>query len=60
LSIKLHSEMTKALQVPDVQARLKDAWHRAHAMSVAEFDTFFRDEVNSTMAIAKAAGIKLE
>jgi len=57
---KLHSEMTKALQVPDVQARLKTLGIEPMPMSVAEFDTFFRDEVNSTMAIAKAAGIKLE
>ena len=57
---KLHSELSKALQVPDVQARFKTLGIEPMPMSVAEFGTFFRDEVNSTMAIAKAAGIKLD
>ena len=57
---KLHSEVTKALQVPEVEARFRTLGIEPMPMSVAEFGAFFRDEVNSTMAIAKAAGIKLE
>jgi len=57
---KLHSELSKALQMPAVQARFKTLGIEPMPMSVAEFGTFFRDEVNSTMAIAKAAGIKLD
>jgi tripartite-type tricarboxylate transporter receptor subunit TctC len=57
---KLHAEMTRALQVPEVQARFKTLGIEPMPMSVAEFGTFFRDEVSSTLAIAKAAGIKLE
>jgi tripartite-type tricarboxylate transporter receptor subunit TctC len=57
---KVHGEVAKALQVPDVQARFKTLGIELMPMSVAEFGAFFRDEVGSTLAIAKAAGIKLE
>ena len=55
---KLHSEIARALQSSEVQARFKTLGVEPLPMSVAEFGTFFRDEVSSTMALAKAAGIK--
>ncbi len=55
---KLHNETAKALQSPEVQARFKPLGVEPLPMSVAEFGKFFRDELNSTVAIAKAAGIK--
>jgi tripartite-type tricarboxylate transporter receptor subunit TctC len=55
---KLHSEIAKALQSPEVQARYKTLGIEPLPMSLFEFDKFFRDEVNETMALAKAAGIK--
>jgi tripartite-type tricarboxylate transporter receptor subunit TctC len=55
---KLHNETAKALQAPEVQARFKTLGVEPLPMSVAEFGKFFRDEVNSTVALAKAAGIK--
>jgi tripartite-type tricarboxylate transporter receptor subunit TctC len=55
---KLHSEIARALQSSEVQARFKTLGIEPLPMSVAEFGTFFRDEVNSTLALAKAAGIK--
>ena len=54
----LHSETTKALQSPEVQARFKAIGVEPLPMSVAEFAKFSRDEVNSTLMLAKAAGIK--
>ena len=55
---KLHSEITKALQTPEVQARFKTLGIEPLPMSVAEFGKFFRNEVTETVAVAKAAGIK--
>ena len=55
---KLHAETAKALQAPEVLARFKQLGVEPLSMSVAEFGKFFRDEVNGTMALAKAAGIK--
>jgi tripartite-type tricarboxylate transporter receptor subunit TctC len=55
---KLHSEIARALQSSEVQARFKTLGVEPLPMSVAEFGKFFRDEVSSTVALAKAAGIK--
>jgi len=55
---KLHSETAKALQSPEVQARLKPLGVEPLPMTLAEFGKFFRDEVNSTVALVKAAGIQ--
>jgi tripartite-type tricarboxylate transporter receptor subunit TctC len=55
---KLHAEIAKALQAPEVQARFKTLGIEPLAMNVAEFTRFFRDEVDGTVALAKAAGIK--
>jgi tripartite-type tricarboxylate transporter receptor subunit TctC len=55
---KLHNEVTKALQSPDVQARFKPLGVEPLPMSLAEFGKFFRDELNSTVALVKAAGIQ--
>jgi tripartite-type tricarboxylate transporter receptor subunit TctC len=55
---KLHNEVTKALQSPDVQARFKPLGVEPLPMSLAEFGKFFRDEVSSTVALAKVAGIQ--
>ena len=55
---KLHAEITKALQAPEVQARFKTLGIEPLPMTLSEFDKFFRDEVSETLALAKAAGIK--
>jgi len=55
---KLHNEIAKALQAPEVQARFKTLGIEPLPMSLAEFDKFFRDEVNETIALAKVAGVK--
>jgi tripartite-type tricarboxylate transporter receptor subunit TctC len=55
---KLHGEIAKALQAPEVQARFKTLGIEPLPMSIAEFDKFFRSEVTETVALAKAAGLK--
>ena len=55
---KLHSEIAKALQSPDAQAQFKKLGVEPLPMSLDEFGKFFRDEVASTVALAKAAKIK--
>jgi tripartite-type tricarboxylate transporter receptor subunit TctC len=56
--VKLHNEIAKALKEPELQARFKKLGVEPLPMSVEEFAKFFRDEVASTVALAKAAGIK--
>ena len=55
---KLHSETAKALQTAEVQARLAKLGVEPLSMTVDEFAKFFREEVASTVALAKAAKIK--
>ncbi len=55
---KLHAEIAKALQAPEVQARFKTLGIEPLPMTLAEFSKFFQDEVSGTLTLAKAAGIK--
>ena len=48
----------KALQAPEVQARFAKLGVEPLPMSVEEFGKFFKEEVASTVALAKAAKIK--
>ncbi len=54
---KLHDEVTKALAVPSVQERLLKIGMEPMPMSVAEFETFFREDVAANLALVKAAKI---
>jgi tripartite-type tricarboxylate transporter receptor subunit TctC len=55
---RLHGEIAKALQAPAVQARFAQLGVQPLPGSQAEFTKFFRDDVNSTVALAKAAKIQ--
>jgi tripartite-type tricarboxylate transporter receptor subunit TctC len=55
---KLHSEVAKALQSPEAQERFKKLGVEPLPMGLDEFGKFFREEVASTEALAKAANIK--
>ena len=55
---KLHAEIAKALQAPEVQARFKTLGIEPLPMTLPEFDKFFRNEVAETVTLAKAAAIK--
>lgn len=51
----LHSEIEKALQVPDVQEKLKKLGVEEQFLTVAQFDKFVRDDMAGTLKLAKDA-----
>ncbi|MGH6770341.1 MAG: Bug family tripartite tricarboxylate transporter substrate binding protein [Xanthobacteraceae bacterium] len=54
---RLHAETTKALALSDVQARLAKLGVQPMPMTRAEFDKFFREDVTSTIKLAKEIGL---
>jgi tripartite-type tricarboxylate transporter receptor subunit TctC len=57
---KLHGETAKALTVPAVRERLATLGVEPMAMSLAEFDAFFREDVDANVALVKAAKIPMQ
>lgn len=55
---KLHDATEKALQVPAVKEHLTKIGVEPELMSVAQFDKFFKDDYDATLALAKAAHIQ--
>ena len=55
---KLHDETAKALQVPEVRERLAKTATAPMPMSTAEFTKYFREDVASTLKLAKDVGIE--
>jgi tripartite-type tricarboxylate transporter receptor subunit TctC len=55
---KLHGEIAKALQAAETQAQFKKVGVEPLPMSLDEFGKFTREEVTSTVEIARAAKIK--
>jgi len=55
---KLHEESRKALQVATVQERVAKTGNEPMPMTVAEFDTFFKDDVRATTKLMQQIGIK--
>jgi tripartite-type tricarboxylate transporter receptor subunit TctC len=55
---RLHREITKALEAPAVQERFKTLGVQPMPGTQAEFTKFFHDDVNATVALAKAAKIQ--
>jgi tripartite-type tricarboxylate transporter receptor subunit TctC len=54
---KLHDEVTRALAMPSVHERLVNIGMEPMPMSVAEFETFFRDDVKANISLVQAAKI---
>jgi tripartite-type tricarboxylate transporter receptor subunit TctC len=54
---RLYEETRKALAAASVQDRLVKLGVEPMAMSPAEFDAYFREEVRSTVKLAKDVGI---
>jgi tripartite-type tricarboxylate transporter receptor subunit TctC len=54
---KLHREAAKALDAPAVKERLATLGVEPMAMTLEEFDKFFREDVAATSALARAANI---
>jgi tripartite-type tricarboxylate transporter receptor subunit TctC len=55
---KMHDVIEKALQSPDVQAKLAKLGVEPAHLSVEEFDKFFREDYEATRELAKQANIK--
>ena len=54
---KMHDEVQKALNVPEVQGRLATLGVEPMPMSVDEFGKFFREDVAATVELAKAINL---
>jgi tripartite-type tricarboxylate transporter receptor subunit TctC len=54
---KLHQEAAKAMQEPSVQECFKQLGVEAMPMSVAQFETFFKEDIKAAVALVKAADI---
>jgi tripartite-type tricarboxylate transporter receptor subunit TctC len=57
IASRLYDETRKALEVPAVQDRLVRLGVEPMAMTSAEFDAYFREDVRSTVKLARDAGI---
>ena len=55
---RLHAEVTKALALPDVQAKLISQGVEPAPLSPAEMDAMIKREIDLNIKIAKAAGLK--
>ncbi len=55
---RLHREIAKAIEAPGVQARFTALGVQPMPGSQAEFTKFFHDDVNATVALARAAKIQ--
>ena len=54
---KLHRETAKALEAPAVKERLATLGVEPMALTLEEFDKFFREDVAATSTLARAANI---
>lgn len=52
---RLHGEIEKALQVPEVQEKLKKLGVEEQVLTVAQFDKFVSDDMAGTLKLAKDA-----
>jgi tripartite-type tricarboxylate transporter receptor subunit TctC len=55
---RLHAEITKALALPDVQAKLAAQGVEPAPLTPAEMDAMIAREIALNLKIAKAAGLK--
>ncbi len=55
---KLHDEIEKALQVPEVQEKLKKLGVEEQFLTVAQFDKFVSDDMAATLKLAKDAHLQ--
>ena len=58
--LKIHQEVDKALQAPAVKDRLQKLGAEPMPMSQAEFDKYFRADVEGNVTLAKAAKIPMQ
>ena len=58
--LKLSADINKAMQVPEVRARLEAVGTQLNEQSAAQFDAFMKAEVAKYAKLIKDAGIKIE
>jgi tripartite-type tricarboxylate transporter receptor subunit TctC len=57
---RLNADINKAMQVPEVRARLEGVGTQLREMSVSEFDAFMKAEVVKYAKIIKDTGVRIE
>jgi tripartite-type tricarboxylate transporter receptor subunit TctC len=57
---RLHAEVMKILQTPEMQERLKALGMEPSTMTTAQFSAFQKAEVDKWAQVVKAAGVKVE
>jgi tripartite-type tricarboxylate transporter receptor subunit TctC len=57
---RLNADINKAMQVPEVRARLEGVGTQLREMSAAEFDAFMKAEVAKYAKIIKDTGVRIE
>ena len=57
---RLHNEVVKALQTPEVRARFTKLGVEPLPMNLEQFAKFFREDVGAAQALVKAANIKTQ
>ena len=57
---KLNADINRAMQVPEVRARLEGVGTQLKEQSAADFDAFMKAEVAKYARLIKAAGIKID
>jgi tripartite-type tricarboxylate transporter receptor subunit TctC len=60
LVTKLNADINKAMQVPEVRARLEAVGTQLHEQSAAEFEAFMKAEVVKYGKLIKGANIRIE
>ncbi|TFZ04456.1 tripartite tricarboxylate transporter substrate binding protein [Ramlibacter rhizophilus] len=57
---RLHSEVVKALDTPEVKERFRTLGADAWTLPPEQFDTYVRDEIKSNAQLVKAAGLAVQ
>jgi tripartite-type tricarboxylate transporter receptor subunit TctC len=57
---KLHDEIEKALQLPEVREKLATLGVEEQQLTVEQFDKFVRDDMAATLTLAKSAHLEPE
>jgi tripartite-type tricarboxylate transporter receptor subunit TctC len=60
LALKLNADINKAMQVPDVRARLEQVGTQLKEQSAAEFEAFMKAELAKYARLIKDADIRIE
>ena len=60
LVARLNADINKAMQVPEVRARLESVGTQMREQSAAEFDAYMKAEVAKYAKLVKDAGVRLE